>query len=225
MGCVMHDPMTVAFEIKYPWWRKNSLGGGRYHDSFITVWHVDPERDGSDDSCGWSSPKLTKAEKEKIKGVVKFDQKYLFDEVGDGRHFEAKFDNITMCFNLFPAIAWRVWQKQIKPRHLPEIMSLSTNHMDSFSFHRPMDQYDIDRTAIFIGRAFKRMERKWWQHPRFHFWHWKIQIRPLQALRRWIFDRCAICKGRFKYGESVMGSWSGESIWHHRCDHVNQVKK
>lgn len=36
----MHDPMTVAFEIPRPW-------------PLVTVWHVDPERDGTDDSCDW----------------------------------------------------------------------------------------------------------------------------------------------------------------------------
>ena len=37
----MHDPMTVAHEIKVFGYR------------VATVWHVDPERDGTDDSCGW----------------------------------------------------------------------------------------------------------------------------------------------------------------------------
>jgi len=45
----MHDPMTVAFDIRYPWKSKNS----DFRDNFITIWHVDPEKDGSDDSCGW----------------------------------------------------------------------------------------------------------------------------------------------------------------------------
>lgn len=34
----MHDPMTVAFEIRW-------LG--------VTIWHVDPETDGTDNSCRW----------------------------------------------------------------------------------------------------------------------------------------------------------------------------
>lgn len=214
----MHDPMTVAFEIKYPWWRKSGFSSGRYHDTLLTVWHVDPERDGSDDSCGWSSPKLTKLEREKIKDVIGFDQKYLFDEAGDGRHFKAKFDNITMCFNIFPAVAWRVWRKEIKPRHMPQIMSLATNHIDSFDFRRPLNQYDIDRKAMFIGRAFKRMERKWWQHPRFHFWHWRIQIIPLQKLNRMFFDRCCQCGRGFGWNEAPHGSWGGEKIWHSQCE-------
>ena len=40
----MYDPKTIAHEIKL---------FGRY---FITIWHVDPERNGTDDSCGWVFP-------------------------------------------------------------------------------------------------------------------------------------------------------------------------
>lgn len=44
----MHDPMTVAFEIKLPFRSEKNK-----YKSLITIWHVDPEKDGSDDSCGW----------------------------------------------------------------------------------------------------------------------------------------------------------------------------
>ena len=54
----MHDPMAVAFEIKYPWREKVSPAMARiypngYRDTFITIWHRDPEKGGSDDSCDW----------------------------------------------------------------------------------------------------------------------------------------------------------------------------
>lgn len=49
----MYDPSTMAFDIKYPWPSRH----GGYHDSFITIWHNDPEKPGTgnrtDDSCGW----------------------------------------------------------------------------------------------------------------------------------------------------------------------------
>jgi hypothetical protein len=43
----MHSPSAVAFEIKNPFSRS------KYPDSLITIWHNDPESDGTDDSCGW----------------------------------------------------------------------------------------------------------------------------------------------------------------------------
>lgn len=47
----MHDPLTVAFEIPRPWPR--TAGRFRYWPALVVVWHVDPEADGSDDSCDW----------------------------------------------------------------------------------------------------------------------------------------------------------------------------
>lgn len=63
-----YDPQTVAHEIKYPWrahskkWCDEKGYGPndfmrRYRPSFITIWHVDPEKPNTgnrrDDSCGW----------------------------------------------------------------------------------------------------------------------------------------------------------------------------
>lgn len=62
----MHDPMTVAFEIKSPFRKKSSIRpSGWWRDTLITIWHVDPCSDGTDDSCyyalrdkhGFKSPK------------------------------------------------------------------------------------------------------------------------------------------------------------------------
>ena len=63
----MHDPMTQAFEIRQFWRRKNKWG---YRPSFITIWHVDPERGGSDDSCDWFGRRMTKREHEWAKSLI-----------------------------------------------------------------------------------------------------------------------------------------------------------
>lgn len=47
----MHDPMTVAFTIRWPWGRE--VMGHRYRAPIVTIWHVDPEHGGDDDSCDW----------------------------------------------------------------------------------------------------------------------------------------------------------------------------
>lgn len=46
----MHSPETVAFEI---YLGKKQKKNGRYKSPLITIWHNDPEKDGTDDSCGW----------------------------------------------------------------------------------------------------------------------------------------------------------------------------
>jgi hypothetical protein len=63
----------------------------------------------------------------------------------------------------------------------------------------------------------KKTRLRW--HPRYHFWHWRIQIHPWQKLYRWAFERCTFCRKGFKWNEQVIGSWSGSSIWHFGCDH------
>lgn len=62
-------------------------------------------------------------------------------------------------------------------------------------------------------------------HPRWHVWHWRIQIHPLQKLKQWIFDRCCVCKKGFKYRESRIGNWDGDLVWHHDCDNKLRVTK
>jgi hypothetical protein len=51
-----------------------------------------------------------------------------------------------------------------------------------------------------------------------HVHHWKIQVRPLQALRRWLFTRCEECGKRFPYGYApVSHGWNRakpEHWWH-----------
>ena len=51
----------------------------------------------------------------------------------------------------------------------------------------------------------------WWQlHPRWHVHHWRIQVHPLQDLKRWLFSRCAGCGKRFAYGYSPCTTqWHG----------------
>lgn len=48
----MHDPLTVAFRISNPF-RKRGYAGHEWHPPLVTIWHKDPEKRGSDDSCDW----------------------------------------------------------------------------------------------------------------------------------------------------------------------------
>jgi hypothetical protein len=164
----MHDPLTVAFEIKYPWRKWGNSGRTEwekgYRESFITIWHLDPQTDGSDDSCDWFGSKRTRA----------------------NGWYPATLDD----YEALPKAArqavdfvWRVWRHK-------------------------------------IGRP-------WYQHPRWHIWHWQLQIHPWQKLRRWLFTRCAACGKRFAYGESpVTNQWHspkplffcGEiGLFHEKC--------
>ena len=219
----MHDPKTVAFEIKYPWWgRRSALSPNGYRSPFMTIWHVDPETDRSDDSCGWFQPNLTREEIEKIEREVRFELKYWFEDVGDGT-LHPRVCAEAVVYQAFQMIAWRVFRKTLKPKHIPDILSLTYNHIDNFADTfmgrwGPVRPDDVVRSCYFIARSFKRMERPWYRHPRWHVWHWQLQIHPWQQFKRWAFERCAKCKRGFRWNEGVVGSWHGDKIWHFHCD-------
>jgi len=123
-------------------------------------------------------------------------------------------------------IAWQVWRKQLKPRHALEIINLSCNHHDSFrsDFEKGtiMDMYDIERTFCFIARNYLRMTRPWYKHPRFHVWHYNINVVPILNFKRWAFSRCAGCGKGFKWGYAPTShQWSsGGPRWFRSEDHV-----
>ena len=153
----MHDPSTVAFDIHYPWyhyrpwpkvfkvgeWDKLShrqkKGRSRnwregWRETFITIGHEDPCSDGSDDSCGFSSPKLTKEEREQSLQIGESEYKDLFTHCGDDlTTVKAKTSAVQGIFCIYQMVAWRIWRKDIKGSHMPSIMSLSSSPWDSFT--------------------------------------------------------------------------------------------
>lgn len=170
----MHDPMTVAFEIKYPWKTRG------YREPLVTIWHVDPETDGTDDSCDWFNRGKAEDKASKPRLAV----------------YEALWDMETLLDN--------------RP-HYPD----SPEH----KAFQPL--------KIAIQTVMAPKPRWWWQHPRWHFWHWKIQIHPLLKLKRWLFSKCCKCGKGFRYGESpVSGNWdstgprwfrSEQDVYHGDC--------
>ena len=69
---------------------------------------------------------------------------------------------------------------------------------------------------------------------RLHVHHWKIQIHPLQQLRRRLFTRCAWCDGRDRKGDAVNVShswdgprarwWQGErGLFHCDCSYIERA--
>ncbi len=163
----MHDPLTVCFDIKYPWRGKPTKFSPKgYRDTFITIWHKDPCTDGSDDSCDWSGSKrkLNPAERALLRAI---------------------YDMEPILHN---------------PPFYPD-------HEAHLRFTK------VDEAK---WKWLKRSRFRW--HPRWHFWHWRIQVRPWQTFYRWAFERCCICKGGFGWNESVIGNWSGSAIWHHGCN-------
>ena len=205
----MHDPMTQAFQINQFWRKANDWG---YKPPLITVWHVDPERDGSDDSCDWFGTKSRLNAKEKAFADRLIDNEY---------------DNL------------RNWFSQFVPESCPthgdnhEDCDLNDKRCRYGEFVETCDREEM-RWRIKRMIALYKREFTWRWHPRWHFWHWKLQIHPLQSFKRWAFSRCCKCGKGFRWGSEVIGySWdstgplwfrSEKQIAHIDCDRRNIVQ-
>lgn len=86
------------------------------------------------------------------------------------------------------------------------------------------------------GKWQSKVTRGW----RWHVWHWRIQLPPAQALRRWLLTRCAWCEGKSRKGNvvNVSHQWdkpkrsfwqrwtSGEpGLYHSGCSSAEQVAR
>jgi hypothetical protein len=155
----MHDSATLAFSINI----------GKWH--FITVWHVDPERDGSDDSCGWAWPHLTR------------------HEAAYARQLAAcPYDNLVHWF-----------------------AGVDVPGIENEAYLQRCREDEVARRIAQIFRLHKWLSRPWWRHPRWHIWHWRVQVHPWQNFCRWAFSRCAVCGEGFRWGYAPVSS-----TWHNR---------
>lgn len=249
----MHDPMTVAFEIRYPWRSepRSKLWPKGYRRSFITVWHVDPESDGTDDSCGWSRPRLSKDQLSRCKSLAADEAREPWYQAFLGKQINSPTEAETLVRQGLLLIG-RVFSKEhiceppmrlvtfAEASHwacdllcspvdnirgcLSFLPGWSSNNEDDRESDR---QYVAERFFCILGGYVLRKRRPWYRHPRWHFWHWHLQIHPVQNFKRWAFTRCADCEKRFRYGQSGWtNQWDGtgprwfrseEDLHHYGC--------
>lgn len=254
----MHDPMTVAHEIKYPWfrhkpWPKKSRRDPEpfrlkrewdkladeqrstrdrhwpegYRETFITIWHVDPERDGSDDSCGYSYVKLTPKQLEVLRNAAWSEGRDPHFLCCPSKQWEGTLPEAEALYRGLVLLVARVLRLKMRfdeaAKYASEAMNIRTcgKFGDTFCFlpgyhtnsqkDSPEQRQDHFHSILCgVARNILTDRRYWWQHPRWHFWHWKIQCHPLLHFKRWAFSRCSKCGGRFCWGYSpVTNSWNG----------------
>lgn len=235
----MHDPLTVAFEIKYPWRQKPSKFWPKgYRSSFITIWHRDPEDRArqkglrADDSCGWFTPPTTQEERDAIRKIGEGEWSDIF---GRRAATAAKKDYAYICLepSYHEAVYWawrrikregtrKVWKfgGRLTRSEEDAVYSLASNPVDNLrsTIDGVKDAEACGDFFLLVYRAYLRHRRPWWRHPRWHVWHWRLQIHPLQKLRRRLFDRCVHCGRPFGWNESPTGNWDGDKLWHSGCD-------
>jgi hypothetical protein len=243
----MHDPMTAAFEIKYPWVksRRTMKDGSEhvYRESFATIWHVDPEKDGTDDSCGYTVPKLTKRQLERLRNVAWGEARnpyfLRFNRKEAPQHSRAELEALYRGLILLvadtldiPCTFEQAAREAAATIHHADCIDRANVFCYLNGYHNNFpdteDGSDSDKrmredhfTGVMAGiaRWMLRDRRPWYRHPRWHIHHWKIQIRPLQKLRRWVFDRCGQCGKRFDWNEApITYSWYGKGpCFHEGC--------
>lgn len=228
--------MTVAHSIKYPWKStpKSKLFPRGLRSDFITIWHVDPETDGSDDSCGWFM-RARHGNKETLEKIVKrfeFDWDRTFTSDGTGKTYfcglfcpngEPFLSTQAIALNLFYTAAleyFKDWNKATRfmQRNVFEILFFSENPTDSLhdgiiqKFGADTKREERIRSmASCIYSWILRKERPWYKHPKWHIHHWKIQCHPLQKLKRKLFSRCCKCGSSFRWNERVVShQWDSD---------------
>jgi len=268
----MHDPMTVALEIKSPFykhkpWPKKarrdpnpfalrrawkempeSIKEGRdsfwhdgYRESVFTIWHVDPQSDGSDDSCGYSYVRLTKKQVEILRNTAWSE--------GQTPHFlccaakkwtgsitEAEALTRGLYFLVCRVLKLKSTYEQAskyasEATHIVDCCGFGGNfcflpgyHTNSSKDTAEIRQDHFNGILCGVARNILTERRPWWKHPKWHIHHWKIQWHFGQRFYRWIFSRCCKCGKRFsKWGDcNVISDWNGTRIWHGACDSIEQ---
>ena len=226
----MHSPETVAFEIKNPFVRKDKWG---YRPSLITIWHNDPEKDGTDDSCGWFIRPRHADQKilEEIKNEFDFNFKhnYWFDKEG-----KQIFSTIGTLMLMYQTAAYKHFKGDRKKKdafmrkHCASIINFAENPVDcggdditgKFYLSTNSNLLSPERFNGMAGMVYSdilRKERKWYHHPKWHIHHWSLQIHPIQRFKRRWWDKCCVCNKRGFKG-SAMGDWDGTKLWHSECD-------
>lgn len=240
----MHDPKTVAHEIYLGKKRKKN---GRYRSPLLTIWHVDPEKDGTDDSCGWfmrcrhGDPEMLK----KIRSSIEFDFDRTFKSDDSGTTYYTGYfspnsgmPNMSVhgiVLDMFNKAAWQFF-KYNKKKHtkwmkdnLYEIMQFAENPVDSLrdeingtfrigTGSKWKREEALDHYSSIIYGWLLRSTRKWYQHPKWHIRHWQVQFHPFQRIKRRYWDKCCVCGKRGFKGSSAYGNWEGTKIWHSHCD-------
>jgi hypothetical protein len=226
----MHSPETVAFEIKNIFVKKDKWG---YRPSLITIWHHDTEKDGTDDSCGWFIRPRHADQKvlNEIKSEFDFNFKhnYWFDK--EGRQV---FSTIGTLMLMYQCAAYKHFNGDRKKKdafmrkHCASIIHFAENPVDcagdditgKFYLSTNSNLLSPERFNGMAGMIYSdilRKERKWYQHPKWHIHHWKLQIHPIQKFKRRWLDKCCIC-GKRGFKGSAIGDWNGTEIWHEECN-------
>jgi hypothetical protein len=192
----MHNPSTLAFDI---YLGRKQKKNGHYRSPIITIWHEDPETDGTDDSCGWFirsrhiDPKLL--EKVRKEFAFNFEHEYWFNSGG-----YPIFSIPGVVLNMYNTAAWQIFMHlngdkpdrarhtKFMRKHLFDILYFAENPVDSLNTSINM-KYGVEDTSERIAHFtsvitadIMRKLRPWYKHPRWHVHHWQISLKDRHSV-------------------------------------------
>lgn len=200
----MRDPNIVVCDVDVPFTKR----------TLFTIWHRDPCSDGSDDSCGYTYPKV--ADKN---GSLSFlagqEARHPWFFAYEGRSNPDPVECETLMRALYLRVASAIgvkvtWEEACEYAarrvHCPidncrSSLCFEAGYHSNFAGDREQDRRcHAERVFFGVARSILRAHRPWYRHPRWHVHHWRIQVPMLQRLRRWLFTRCEVCGKRFGWG-------------------------
>jgi hypothetical protein len=188
----MHDPWTVAFNIRLPWGKRFQIA---------TIWHVDPCKGGGDDSCGFSYPRLTGQQIKRLRDFAWWEARYPYFMREAGKHFtgaraEAEAIYRGLVLHVARVLGIKITFDQAALYAARKIHDCDCSDIaDALcflpgwhsNFAEDRKEYRQERflsVCAGIARSLLLQRRRWWKHPRWHIWHWHIQLNTAAGRRK-----------------------------------------
>ena len=182
----MHDPCTVAHNIRL------------FGKPVVTIWHVDPESDGTDDSCGWFL-RSRHLDQEVLESIIRryesvWDNKYtdylsgLFDPEDGQPQFSVTGTAVQLFWLAAIEYLGRRKAEKYMKEHIWDIVRFAENPTDSIhgiitrkyevntEYTKTNRDNRLSRLAKIVYAYIARDIRPWYKHPRWHVWHWRFQF-------------------------------------------------
>lgn len=164
----------------------------------IQIWHHDPCKDGSDDSCGWLFKKPNKKQRSDIEFMASTEAKYPWFLAHRAKQITSPTEGETLLRGAFIHVS-QVLRIKVSMAEASEwACNFIHNQIDNFrssiaflpGYHSNVQEdteydrkYCASQFFYGIARYILTHRRHWWEHPKYHFWHWQINI-PYLARRR-----------------------------------------
>lgn len=189
----MHAPKTVIGDFP-SWGLRRWLP---WLPQLLTLWHVDPETDGTDDSCGWGRPKLTKSQRSILSCMAGDEARSPWFQREQSRqpmspaNAESLLRGAIMMtavsigkrVTLAEATEWAVNLLHNPVDNVRGSLTLLAGWHTNYPEIRQSDRREYAERLFFVLAGYILRERRpWWREPRWHVRHWQLQIRPLQRI-------------------------------------------